>query len=48
MEVLPAVPLNDGGAVSQLAVLGEVGEVLHDARETEAEGVEAGGDESLP
>ena len=32
MEVLPAVPLNDGGAVSQLAVLGEVGDVHVDAR----------------
>ena len=48
MVVLPAVPLDDGGAVSQLAVLGEVGEVLHDARETDTEGVEAGGDEGLP
>ena len=47
-EVLPAVPLDDGRAVGELVVLGEVGEVLDDAGETDTERVEAGGDESLP
>ena len=29
--MLPVVPLNDGGAVNKLIVLGEIGEVFNDS-----------------